>query len=172
MHITSTCIHQTRHLSADRAVCQTFTRMKHKTCCLWSFFKSSFHLSIFKLKSNRLPFLVWVIVQSFLIVSWWALFVRPHCEWSHVAQRWGSVLSLSSVKTILSGIISIVCNLRNVFLKCLVSLTTMKSCHVPSWEWSGQRIMIEFICSLSLMSVLYFLVEYWGEEHVLSGYWM
>ncbi len=97
------------------------------------------------------------------------LMAERNREWEWLSCEWPAVFTLSQTKTILSGIISIVSDLRNVFLKCLVSLTTMKSRDIPFWAWSGQRIMIQFICSLSLMTVLYFLVEYWGREYDQSG---
>ena len=90
-------------------------------------------------------------------------------EWESLCSEWPAVLALSQTKTILSGIISIVSDLRNVFLKCLVSLTTMMSRDILFWAWSGQRIMTQFIRSLSLMTILYFLVEYWGREYGQSG---
>ena len=77
-------------------------------------------------------------------------------------QRFNECLAafgLCFIKTILSGIISIVFDWRNEFLKCLVSLTTMTSCDISSWALSGHWIMIQFICSLSLMTVLCSLVE-------------
>ena len=69
-----------------------------------------------------------------------SMLTNHYCKW-HSHESLVASTHLYN-KTILSGIISIVFNLRDEFLKCLVLLTTMKSCDVPFWAWRGQWIMI------------------------------
>ena len=91
-------------------------------------------------------------------------------------QRFNECLAafgLCFIKTILSGIISIVFDWRNEFLKCLVSLTTMTSCDISSWALSGHWIMIQFImfsviddCSMLPSGVKR--EEIWSEWFILN----
>ena len=87
--------------------------------------------------------------KCFFRVSHWQCVDQPLLKWH--AHESPVFSTRNQGKTILSGIISIVLNLRDEFLKCLVSLTTMKNCDIPFWAWSGQWKMIHFICLLPLM---------------------
>ena len=87
--------------------------------------------------------------KCFFRVSHWQCVDQPLLKWH--ANESLVFSTRMQAKTILSGIISIVLNLRDEFLKYLVSLTTMKNCDIPFWAWSGQWKMIHFICLLPLM---------------------
>ena len=80
--------------------------------------------------------------------NWRRVSTETNPEWEWSSCETPSVFTIVQTKTILSGIISIVSDLRDVFLKCLVLLTTMMSHDIPFWARSWRRAMINFMFSV------------------------
>ena len=106
----------------------------------------------------------------YFYMSWNTVKVLPHNhQWEGLPHELVPVRARFNTKIILSGIISIVFDLRNIVRKWSVTLTTMKRTDVPFWARSRQWVMMHFICSLPLMTVPCSLVEPGGRDHDQSG---
>ena len=131
------------------------------TCLLFCIWKGSISAFSGSIKNHFCAFCIycWYFFQCRERICFFKWDNEINHRFKHCFNKCLVDFGLWLIRTILSGIISIVIDWRNEFLKCLVSLAMMMSCDVSFWALSWHWTMIYFVFSLSLMTVLCSLVE-------------